>query len=660
MPLPKLRFSWRPVAIDGEKWRLGLFCFYDAKAKSGTRLRAWRLALSLRGLLAWAITLGLAGWFLAAGALTLWFRQQPYNRIVFTDVAWPPHWREMFRKRGEMQIAQGIDFFKNHRWGEGQMALSSGLRHAPKNPGAWLTLAQFYAMANARALAKSTLAHGMDFGFPGREYFDAACLFAAQGGDTDGWMSLCDVALKELAARPAGDPDRQDALRQKMSALLAAGRPDDAIRLADAQGDAAIPAFGEVKATALLQAGRAADAVAFLDSWSRRFGASEQILRLRVRALREAGRLDEMEQAINRLCDANPYSPEYFAYGIIQRLLAGRRAEADRNIEIFLLQFGNSPKILFQLAEPLQEIDARPQVERVVKYVRDSGYDPASFDIVLLRVLVDKGDWPGAGALLATVRAEQKEASPSVKLWEDMVGLLCAAATDPSAGAQGALTDFARTRPLSLQTSLQLVHLLRGAGRPETARTLVAFAQSVYPENAALRAQGTELDAELAARAKAAPQPVIAPIVVSEKAVDAVMARAAKGSDFKQDEFFEQVAALEKTGDFAGALQKVRDMRRASPDWLSSREGDVERTEMWLNGRLGDLAALQLAADLYLNGDTARAVKATDLAKRLRASGSGDAALFLLRRIVKSMPSFEPAQRLLAEWTRTEASPAKP
>ena len=108
------------------------------------------------------------------------------------------------------------------------------------------------------------------------------------------------------------------------------------------------------------------DALAALDEWQARPGATLMtIVRLRVRALREAKRFDEMESAIAELHALAPADPAPAVYGVVQRAMAGREAATDAGLKDYLFRFGGGQANVMLLAEPLaRKSDRRRSVAR--------------------------------------------------------------------------------------------------------------------------------------------------------------------------------------------------------------------------------------------------------------------------------------------------------
>ncbi len=648
MKLPKVNFYWGIKPIAGGKWKLGLFSFYDARATSASRLRDWRLVLSLRGMLLWLVALAFAAYFAGAGGLWWWLHRRPYNEVTYADLVLPSRWPELQHKRGQAQIKAGLADFKNYKWREGEMKLRVGLSRSPADASARLELARFYVAINQRSQAKALLNDGLNHGFPGMPYIKNICALAAEGENYDWSIQVCDKALAQMAADRERTAERRDVTLQKMAVLMAANRPDDVLKIVDTQGDKAGPMFDEFRVLALIKAGRAAAAVASLEAWRKRSGATPQVMRLQVRAFREVGRLANMEQAVEELRVCTPASPQPYIYGIIQYLLAGRWLKAYVCVDDFLLRFGSNPGNLLALAEPLVEIDDRVVLEQLIDHARQHGFNTEPLQGALLKVLVDKGEWLQARVLLSEIRSQSKADTRERIFWYELVDRLSNAALDPGEGTQSSLIDFVRGKKLPFKIHRLIITHLRAAGRPATARALISFVEGDYPETAALKTWRDELDKELAVLAAASPKEVVSPAVTvaDASAVELPAAREVPPADV----FFSRLADAVKANDFEGALKQILATRNARPEWLVKREADIEIEEIRINGRVGDLPAQHVATRFYLNGDAKRSLKAAELARELYAAGCKEPAILLARDLLRKTPDYPPAKRMLAEW----------
>ena len=79
---------------------------------------------------------------------------------------------------------------------------------------------------------------------------------------------------------------------------------------------------------------------------------------------------------------------------------------------------------------------------------------------------------------------------------------------------------------------------------------------------------------------------------------------------------------------------------------------------MRFNGRSGDLLALRLVANEYINGSRDHAARSIVLARDLYENNCKEAALLLTNELLRKIPNYPPAKRLIAEWI--PSAPIKP
>lgn len=645
MALPKIKLCWNGSRFAAD-WHLGLFGTY-ARGGGTSRLRG--VVISVRGVFVWLGALAFVAYFTGAAALWWWLGRRPHNLVTYADLVLPTRWDGIRAKRGQALIAEAKDDLAARKWGDGIQKLRIGIAKYPEERDSRLVLAEIFLAMKARKLAISTYDGGLDHGYPGRAYMEAMLKSAAQSENHEWAIRTCDRALA-MTGKDA-EADRAWLIQRKTLSLLAAGRVDEALGLADEVSAARNSTLGELRVLGLLQAGRPAEAVAFLRAWIKRTGAVDdpQILRLEVRALRESGDLAGMESTIERLRRLTPADPRPYAYAIVQRALAG--IDAGAGIESYLMRFGSQPEALQLLANPLAEIGRGDLLDRLLAHARQQGFNPAPIDRLRLQVLMGKGEWRLAEGVLATLKPGT-EGDPE-ETWRQLAAARIQAALDPAEGAQSNLVALVRGRLLALGFYKDLIVSLRQAGRPATAREIVTFAQGLYPENQQIDGWRKELDAELAA-SEAARQAAI-PKVQTAVSVPALAIPAVVREKLTEAAFDERLAGLEKAGDFEGALALVREARRSKPDWLAARDTDLARREVGFYGRAGDLLGLRAAARLYVTGDRLRSAQMIETARELRAAGRKAEAVFLLRELAARVPDYAPAARLLAEW---EPAPA--
>ncbi len=656
MKLPKVKLCWNGSGVPAD-WRLGLFGGYS-RSLGGRRI-GW--VISLRGALAWLGALAVVGYF--TGALLLWvaLERRPYNYVTYTDLILPKRWSGVGKLRGKAQIAEGLDDIKAKRWGAGLAKLRNGIGRYPEEIEGRLVLADLYLSMKARKQAMAVYAGGLQTRYPGREYVAKVIQVAAQAEDFDGWVGACDQALARVAGQPNLDGEHRWLIQEKLRALIAAERTDEALVLAEAEGESPHPAISELRVLALLAAHQPAEAVRFLQAWSERTGpkADQQILRLQVRAYREAGELAAMGQALETLRQLTPVDPRPYVYAILQWLLAGQRDEAKRVMESFYLRFGSTPQYLQILAAPLGEIAERELLEQLIAFARQQGFALTPLRHALVQALMERGDWREAGGLVRELAADPK-ADPAATAWYELLNAHVNAALDPSEGTQSTLVSLVRSRQFSLGFYKGLIRSLERAGRVATAREVVTFAQGVYAQNRAIEALRAELEGAIAAESARKEQAdqlaaesrrvVRAQVQAATEAAAHPLPVAARAA-WTEESFFAYQANARQPGDNAPALQAIRDLRRAKPDWLGRREPDVSLMEIRLLGVGGDVLGLRLAVRRYLTGERLRGEQVLDAARELHAGEHPQEALVVLREVVAKMPDYRFAQEILAEWT---------
>lgn len=653
MAFPKIKLCWNGSQVEAD-WHLGLFGVYT-RGLAGGRLRG--IVISGRGVLAWCAGLAVVAYFTGALALWFWLERRPYNYVTYADLILPTRWSGIEKLRGQALIAEGQEDIKARKWSEGLSKLRIGIARNPDEIEGRLVLAEMFTAMKARKQAIEIYDGGLAKRYPGRDYVEAMLKSAMQSEHFEWALRTCDRALALVGDDPKLGAERSWLIQRKLGVLLAADRADEALAVAESAGESRSPALSEYRVLALLKAGKPADALAFLEEWSRWQGAraDQQILRLRVRAYREAGDLPAMERVLEELRALSPADPRPYVYGIVQRLLAGRTDEANAGFDQFLLRFGSRPAYLHMLAAPLAEIAERAMLERLIAHARQQGFELEPFRRFLAQVLMAKNEWSAAARVLAESEAEAKQGDAAA--WYDLMNAQIQAVLDPGDGPQSRLVSLVRGRQFALSFYKDLIGNMRRAGRPATAREIVTFAQGVFPQNNEIERWREELDGELAAirtaataQAQAQAKPQIPRSSSAATTPDIAPPTAARGV-LTEAEFEARLKELAVAGDYAGALKVIREARLAKPEWLAAREADLYRDEIRFSGRTGDVLSLRSAARFYINGDRLRSAGVIGIARELHAAGRKDEAVFLIKELIAKEPDYTVAQRLLAEWT---------
>lgn len=633
----RIKFIWGAAKVITARWRFGLFGFYEhAKGYHNSGL-----VFSVRGLLILGLILAVMAYVAGATALYFWLDRRPHNYVTYTDTLLLPVRMEVVReKRGQGYIDEGIDDLKAQRWSEAEMKLRIGLSRYPQAVRARLALAEFYTVAQRRPQALKLLGEGLQVSpdYPGRRYLQTYFSMAGQGEEYDLILAACE---RYLAGGVKLEPKEEHWLRQqKINVLLTqkqgaaalaelAGRPEDAI-------------YNEQRVLAWIELGRLPEAIDFLAAWRRQPGAGAQVLRLQVRAFREAGRLDEMEAALTELRALTPTDYTPYAYTIIQRAMAGKQAEAEAALSDYFLRFGANARSMQPLAQPLAEIGAVSLLEQYIVKLGEQGHDQRSALLLLVQAHLKNADWPAAAAALNRVRA-LGSAPASAASGMELIETLVAVVSNPAEGPQVKLLDYINRQPFPMKGYRTLIEPLVRAQRYEVALEVITRAERVYPGNATLATLRTETQTALAARQAA---------MVGE-------GPDAPGSFLAESDFMARLDAAMAAERWAEAAAALRDVQLAKPGWLAGRQADFYARQMRLSQEMSEPLEMLLAARLLLDGSLARAQTVVDFATTLHAQGEVNDAQMLLRELLRKMPSHTLSRRLLEDWQK-KPEPAVP
>ena len=634
MKLRRIKLIWGASKVIRGRWFFGLIGFYDrAQGK-----REDGFAISVRGVLLWAGALGAVLYVAGALALASFWQRNPYSLLTFSDaLLYPVRRAEVAEKKGQAFIAEGSELCKAGKWADGARLLARGLVLFPRDLRAQLTLARFHVAANQRETAVRILRSGLTDEYPGRSYLEGLFEIAEQAEDLDLIVTTAQRYLPLLAGA-ATLRDRRWLAARKFAALLTAKRAAEALVFAQTEDPGEIA--NEHRVLALIELRRAGEAAAFLGEWAARPGADQkQILRLKVRVLREAGRIEEMAEALGAMRQATSGDPRTLVYAIVQWAMAGQSERARMAFEDYLFRFGGAAANLQLVAEPLAEIGERVLVERCVAAAAERGYPAAPLRVLLVQVLVRNGAWPEAAAELArSAPAPGVTPPPAEKIWREWNQLMIDAARAPTDGTQAALAGFLRERPWSAKIFRRTIEAMRRTGRRELVLDLLGIAIGSYPASVWFKEQREEIKREIA-QAEAKPVPVAA-------AVDEPRFQAG------EQDFFEELDGLLRAGKWEEAERKVRAQRnrRSRLPWFEARDGDLRLVDVRINQGRGDRAAMLASAGVYLNGDADRSRRMMIVAGMIAEAGDRASAVALLESVLNKTPEFPGARRLLREW----------
>jgi cellulose synthase operon protein C len=643
--ITRIKLQWGASSVTPGDWYLGLFGLYGRKIGRGTGL-----AVSMRGLLLWSLLACVIGYFSGAGYF--WWKQErrPYNYVRYTDVLLYPLSAEKRREVRELQgkalIADALDAIKEQQWSRGLNNLHHGLERYPRDLTARLKFAQIYLGFRLRTKAQAVLMQGLDYGWPGRAYLQSAIEMAAGGEDYELVAEICTRALALHDPAKHSAADRRWLIEQKLRALIVEKRTEDALAFAERESGSVTDAtLSELRLLALLQAGRAVEAVELAEAWVKRVGSDGQALRLLARSYREAGRLEDMKRSLARLRADAPADPRILVFSMHQHFLAGLEREGRLLLDDYVFRFGGTEANFVLAAEMLAETRRGDELEVVLAAAAERGFHDSRLFTSRLLVLIAGRRWAEATSQIYQIRSGLPAGASARAGMLDFFQYLVAAASDSSDGAQTSLVTFVRERQLTMAAYRQCVETLRTAGRIDTARQIVTFAQGSYPQNKYLADTVVALDKEIADRraAEEAARPVAAPVAAFASA----------------EAFFKEVDAVDARSGPKNALSLFSEMRRVRPDWLAQTSEAVERRELELRSRVTDIAALQSAVRSYLTAERARIQAVVSIATRLHEEKRDAEARMLLTEILKKIPGEPAATNLMARWfPAPKAAPA--
>lgn len=631
----RIKLIWGASQVIRGHWYFGLIGLYeriDGERDSG-------IAISVRGALVAMLAFGVIAYFAGALALATFWQRNPYSLLTYRDaVLYPVQRGTVADKKGQAFIAEGMDLWRASKWQDSARLLTLGLSLHPQDNRARLTLAQFHSLANQRAKAAEVLRAGLAAEFPGRSYLQEIFEIADAAEDFDLVVVTADRYLPLLNG-PAFAADRNWLLARKFAALLESGQAVAALRLAEEEPSGAMAT--EHRVMALLTLNRAGEAVAFLEQNAAQRGMDAlHVARLRVRALREAGRGEDLERAVAELRAMAPGDARIAVYVIVQCAMAGRDGAARKHFDDYLFRFGGEGANLTLLTEPLTEIGARTLLELSRKWAADHGFPVRPIEAQLVQVCVQRGEWADASTLLAQLKplsAASVRSAEADKLWRDWMAAQVGVATTGREAARMALIEVMRDRVWPGKIYRKTIETLRKAGREELAAEVVALAQSRYPASAWLKGQGAELTRVLAARS-APVQPSVATLGPAPKASGA-------------QAFFSELDTLLLARKWVQAEQHIRSFRNTVPPpaWLETRDADLRLAAVRIGQGRGEKPAMLAAAKMYANGDTERALRLLQVAREFRQDGDAPAALALVEVVLRTSPDLAAAQSLFAE-----------
>ena len=640
----RIKLVWGASRVIRGHWHLGLFGYYErieGEPDSG-------MAISVRGVLAWGGAMATVLYVFAALALAAFWQRNPYSLLTFSDaLLYPVRRAEIAQKKGQAFLAEGLQLLKDGQGFDAARLLAQGLALFPQDQRARLALARLYATSNQRAPALALLQAGLTDGVPSRAYLEMVFEIAELAENFSLIVATADRYLPGWGEGRSAR-DRLWLRQKKFAALLAERRFGEALEFAREEGAGELAAEHQV--LVLLELGRAAEAREVLEKLGAQPRADVQLVRrLKVRVWREAGRWDEMARALDEMRELTADDPRTAVYVVVQWAMAGRDERAREAFDDFVFRFGGSAGNVALLATPLAEIAHSTLLERCVTVASESGYPVLALRVLHAEAALRRGEWSVVTAELARLpEPSGMNVNSRERIWRSWMQAVLDAAMVAGESPQVALVRQMRELPWAPKTYRWTIEALLRAGRRETAREIVAIALEAYPASVAFRKQKDEIGPEILPASTGA-------VPGSRPAVSA------GATVMSAPVFFDELDRLLRNRSWVEAASLVRTQRgaRPAPLWLDSRDADLRLAEVRIGQGTGDSGAMRAAAGIYLNGDTARSERIIALAREFNTSGDRDAAVALVRTVLRKSPDFAPAQSALAEWEPPAAAGKK-
>ncbi len=626
----RIKFVFGPRKQFDAHWRFGLIGHYTREA--GKHSQA--IAISLRGLGAWLGALAVVGYFVGVTALFYWFDTSPYNQRTWLDVAtWPVRRAHMAQLRGRALIAEGQDDLRAKRWDSGMFRIRNGLALA-QDRNARLTLAQLYVLQNDGQHALVFLREGLDDEYPGRGYLEKTFDLAER---TENFGMV-----EEIANRYTAKPDLPAAERvwlrvRSVRALMMDQRYDRALALLDPATLAASAVAREERVMSLLGLKKPDEALAYLAEWEKLTGADRaQVLRLRIRTLRDAGRPQEMVAALKEFRALTPAEAPAYIYTAIQCAMAKQDEAAQAAMRDLVFRFGNQPEVLQAVASAAAEIGNLPLIEQAIVAARERGHPQRPLLTSLVNAQLMTGQWTAAQATLQKLKAIPDPLSANEQAWVDWMQRLIAAAIQTTEITQTELLEFLRARVFTVQVFHTSIDTLRRANRLQTAAEVLNIARRAYPGSDWLKTNHDAISSELAAQTPAAPVSIAT--VIGPQPEKLFMRR------------LDQTIAAGQWTEVRRMISEIRSTQ-PTPSWLMTRTPDLALAEMKATRALGETPALLAASRIYLDGSVSRADTVLGFARELHQAGQETESMALLSMVLKSSPDYGAAKSLYKDWT---------
>jgi hypothetical protein len=648
VPLPRIKFSWKPTISGREEWRWGLWM--PVYGKSG-RLRNYKIMV--RGVLLWLGSLALVAYLSLTTAWFFTLNQRPSNLVTWVDcVVAPLRWDTIRIKRGDAYIIEGMAAMNEQKWNEAVLKIEAGLSRSPNNRVGRRQLGFFFGVAGQRERGLKLLAEGFERYFPGREDTEVFLRVAIDSESYNQALAVLDRSMKQKGA--AAEREFYWLADQKTRVFVLAKRFEDVLSWIDQQ-TAISEVMWESRVISLIELQRFDEARNALDNWEAATGLTRAVQRIQVRLAREDRNLPEMRTILDKMRSLDTQNPQPWVYSLIQEYLAEEPEAAAQELDGFLLRFGGKEQTLLLAARPLAEIEAWALFRVVETRFIELGFETTDFNLLRSDAAVTRGDFEVAKSILDDLSDDQAiiDAPAQMRKLETMRSLVEYFISGEDAARAKAVETIGAV-PFALNTLRQFLAFTEIHGKDDVSLQILDVARRRFPTSELTLQAYERLKFVMGDRAR--PEVEI-PLVQDGDRLD--LDAEIRSISTKEEgalgvlsarQFFAQSAAMIDRQAWSELSDLLRELRRVRPTWASSFGKEITQREIELNTAQKNWPALVGNVRSLLDGSVPRGLEVMALVRHLEAKQERIAAETILAEVERRHKDFPPARQVRRDW----------
>ncbi len=595
--------------------------FFKAQAVDQTAI--W-VFVNWRPLLIMSLV-GLVGiYFAVAGGLAWWYARNPFNRITYADVAAPWKWTSLRRLRAQAWEAEGTAQLDSGAPGHGVFFLRLSLTTHPNNAAARITLARYFARGHYLQGVKDTVMPQLDFPDVPRELIQI--LFEECARTEDATLVL-EVVGKMLDRTSLSTSDRRWYLTRQADALVASGEFERALVVTEKPEIANAADTISLRVGALCGLKRYDEAIALARTLPSA-GAGEVPFNREVliRAIAQAGKIEELKKESSALIAAEPARPRVRSFVIETLWTAGLHDEARAELVEYLRRFSRLTGELLDMTRRLAEAGAVDLVKMCYDDGRARGVAIVDLKGMWLFSLVGTGRWEEAEELYALITAEQRlkgKAEVIMLDWERAVLDASHADTLPDA-----LKSVIERKAYSPMTYASAARGFAMSGNWAMSQVVAEAGLEKFPGSGRLKILAAD------ARVKAE---ALAPKVAAKPTVRVL----------DRETYRAELADFFAKRDWDNAIRLINEVRASQPSWFREDAVDVSWQEARVAFERDDRARLRQLIILNLPGRPSELPTVIKMAETYAKNGDATSGLIIAQAAVAALPSSQEAADLV-------------